>query len=48
MVREFHAVYERSEQQAIDMRTAAYAPALSRIGQAIESQGTSTYFTSNQ
>jgi glutamate dehydrogenase (NADP+) len=48
MVREFHAVYERSEQQSIDLRTAAYALALSRIGEAIESQGTSTYFTSGQ
>lgn len=48
MVREFHAVYERAEKQTIDMRTAAYVQALNRIGEAIESQGTSSYFTSSR
>jgi len=44
ITREFHAVYRKMEQDKIDMRTAAYALALSRIAEAIESQGTSTYF----
>ena len=44
MSREFAAVYDLMEQQRIDMRAAAYAHALTRIGQAIEAQGTSRYF----
>ena len=46
IAREFHAVYKKMEKDKINMRTAAYALALSRIAEAIESQGTSTYFSS--
>jgi len=35
------------ENKKIDMRAAAYAHALGRIGEAIESQGTSKYFSAN-
>jgi len=45
MAREFNAVYEFMEQKDIDMRTAAYALALTRIGEAIASQGTARYFS---
>ena len=44
MSREFNAVYDFMEQKGIDMRTAAYAIALNRIGEAIASQGTVRYF----
>ncbi len=44
MAREFNAVYEFMTDKGIDMRTAAYATALDRIGEAIEAQGTSAYF----
>ena len=44
MSREFNAVYEFMEAKSIDMRTAAYALALTRIGEAIEAQGTKRYF----
>ncbi len=44
MSREFNAVYDFMEQKEIDMRTAAYALALNRIGEAIASQGTVRYF----
>ena len=44
MSREFNAVYDLTEQKDIDMCTAAYALALNRIGEAIESQGTVRYF----
>jgi len=44
MSREFNAVYDFMEQKEIDMRTAAYAIALNRIGEAIASQGTVRYF----
>ena len=44
MVREFNAVYELMEQKGADMRTAAYALSLSRIGEAISSEGTVRYF----
>lgn len=44
MQREFIAVYELMEEKKIDMRTAAYAHALSRIGDAIEAQGTQSFF----
>jgi len=44
MSREFNAVYELME-QGIDMRTAAYVHALNRISTAVESQGTSHYFS---
>ncbi len=44
MAREFNAVYERMQRQATTMRTAAYAHALSRIGEAVAAQGTQSYF----
>jgi glutamate dehydrogenase (NADP+) len=45
MSRQFDVVYQLMLSRQIDMRTAAYAVALSRIGEAIESQGTARYFT---
>lgn len=48
MSREFNAVYDFMEQKGIDMRTAAYAIALNRIGEAIASQGTVRYFAGEQ
>ncbi len=47
MSREFKNVYDRSEALELDMRTAAYAHALDRIGEAVEAQGTRAFF-SNQ
>ena len=44
MAREFNFVYDRMTQLEVDMRTAAYVHALSRIGEAIESRGTQSYF----
>ncbi len=44
MSREFDAVYQFADTHGIDMRTAAYAHALTRIGQAIEAVGTQSYF----
>ena len=44
MAREFNTIYDVMERHHIDMRTAAYAQALTRIGAAIESQGTSSFF----
>lgn len=44
MARGFHTVYDRMEEHNIDMRTTAYAHAIRRIAEAIESQGTSSYF----
>ena len=44
MSREFNAVHELMEEKRIDMRTAAYALSLNRIGAAISSQGTAGYF----
>jgi glutamate dehydrogenase (NADP+) len=44
MSREFDAVYQLADGHGIDMRTAAYAHALTRIGQAIEAVGTQSYF----
>jgi glutamate dehydrogenase (NADP+) len=44
MAREFAAIYDLAERQGIDMRTAAYAHALNRIGVAIEAQGTQRFF----
>ena len=44
MRREFDLVYRRMMDKEIDMRTAAYAHALSRIGTAIAAQGTRKYF----
>lgn len=48
MTREFNAVRQLSEDKRIDMRTAAYAHALHRLGQAIEAKGTRAYFTGRQ
>jgi glutamate dehydrogenase (NADP+) len=42
---EFNAVYDLMEQHKADMRTAAYAHALKRIGDAVEAGGTQRYFT---
>jgi len=42
---EFNAVYDLMDKHKIDMRTAAYAHALGRIGEAVEAGGTQTYFT---
>jgi glutamate dehydrogenase (NADP+) len=44
MSREFNAVFDLMERKQIDMRTAAYALALNRIGEAIASQGTARFF----
>ena len=44
MVNEFGAVYEFMQSKEIDMRTAAYARALSRIGEAVAATGTHQYF----
>lgn len=44
MTREFNNVYDLAQEHAIDMRTAAYVVALNRIGQAVESLGTSRFF----
>lgn len=44
MAREFNNVYDIMERLDVDMRTAAYVHALSRIGAAIESKGTENYF----
>ncbi len=48
MAREFDAVYNVKEQHDIDMRTAAYVHALSRIGEGIEALGTSDYFSNGK
>ncbi|MBI1248979.1 glutamate dehydrogenase [bacterium] len=47
MKREFNHIYECMIEMNIDMRTAAYAVALSRIGEAIASLGTAHYFSEN-
>ncbi|MBM4108682.1 MAG: Glu/Leu/Phe/Val dehydrogenase [Phycisphaerae bacterium] len=44
MAREFGAVYDLAQQKKIDMRTAAYAHALRRLGAALESTGTARNF----
>jgi glutamate dehydrogenase (NADP+) len=48
MSREFDAVHQFADRHGIDMRTAAYAQALTRIGQAIEAVGTQSYFQGGQ
>lgn len=45
MAREFNAIYNMMTEKNIDMRTATYAHALNRIGDAIQSLGTSNYFS---
>ena len=47
MSREFAAIYDLMHDRGCDMRTAAYAHALQRIGKAIEAQGTSRFFASH-
>ncbi len=47
MSREFHSVFDLMEDHKIDMRTATYAHALSRIGEAIGAQGTHRYFANH-
>jgi len=44
MAREFNAVYDLKSAKQIDMRTAAYVHALSRLASAIEAQGTKSYY----
>lgn len=44
MTREFNVVYDFMIEKEIDMRTAAYALALNRLGAAIAAQGTRSYF----
>lgn len=44
MVNAFNDVYELMQEHKIDMRTAAYAVALNRLGKAIGVQGTHSYF----
>jgi glutamate dehydrogenase (NADP+) len=44
MAREFNAIHDLMEHHKIDMRTAAYAHALNRIGKAIGAKGTRAYF----
>ena len=45
MLREFNTIYDLMGEKKTDMRTAAYIRALNRIGEAIEAQGTSRYFS---
>jgi glutamate dehydrogenase (NADP+) len=45
MRREFNTIFELMERKRIDMRTAAYAVGLSRIGEAVASLGTARFFT---
>ena len=40
----FDDAIKRLDRHGIDLRTAAYAHALTRIGQAIEAVGTQSYF----
>jgi glutamate dehydrogenase (NADP+) len=48
MSREFHAVHELAQKHSLDMRTAAYVHALSRLGEAIAALGTSSYFVDGE
>ena len=45
---EFNAVYDLMHERNLDMRTAAYTQALSRIGTAIQAQGTHRFFSNRQ
>jgi len=47
MSREFRSVYGIMESKGVDMRTAAYVQALSRIGRAIAAKGTQDFFRAN-
>ncbi len=44
MLREFSAVCQMKKDKKVDMRTAAYAHGLCRIGEAVSAQGTRSYF----
>ncbi|REJ64522.1 MAG: Glu/Leu/Phe/Val dehydrogenase [Planctomycetota bacterium] len=44
MAREFNAIYDAMHERRISMRTAAYAHALRRLGEAVEAQGTQRFF----
>jgi len=44
MAREFNALVDLAEEKRLDLRTAAYVHALGRIGEAVASQGTGSYF----
>ncbi len=46
MAREMTAVLQRAQRIGTDTRTAAYAHALDRLGEAIEAQGTAAFFAS--
>ncbi|MBN1586472.1 MAG: Glu/Leu/Phe/Val dehydrogenase [Candidatus Omnitrophica bacterium] len=48
MVAETENIWRFMEEKQIDMRTAAYAHALNRIGAAIEAKGTKKFFTATQ
>jgi len=48
MAREFRRIYDVSDVNGVDMRTAAYIVALKRIGEAMEAQGTQSFFTNGQ
>jgi glutamate dehydrogenase (NADP+) len=45
MAREFNAIHDVMTDKGVDMRTAAYAHALSRLGDAVACLGTSRYFS---
>lgn len=45
MSESFHMVWHVAQQHGIDMRTAAYAHALNRLGEAVAAQGTRAYFS---
>ena len=48
MTREFHNVYSLHERHNCDLRTAAYALGLDRLGQAVAAQGTHSYFANEE
>lgn len=48
MARECNAIFALAQDKPIDMRTAAYAHALRRLGEAIESKGTRVYFSAGK
>ena len=48
MSREFNNVYDFMGEHDIDLRTAAYAHSLKRIGEAIAAQGTKRFIDANR
>jgi len=48
MIRSFNAVHELMLENSIAMRTAAYAVAIARLGDAIAAHGTQSYFSENK